>query len=208
MGSHLSVLHPFYGWIILHCMDRPRRRQRCPLQSSCLEDPMDGGAWKAVVHGVAEGWTRLSDFTFTFTFHFHALGKEMASHSSVLAWRVPGTGEPAGLPSVGSHRVGHDWSDSAAPAWIGHICVPFIHGWTLGYFYFLSVVYSAAQNMHMENNALPWAASKDRDWRNFTWLYSQCFFYLTSSVSILSQIEACFITGWEQAVLTWPLDAA
>ena len=114
MGSHLSVLHPFYGWIILHCMDRPRRRQRCPLQSSCLEDPMDGGAWKAVVHGVAEGWTRLSDFTFTFTFHFHALEKEMATHSSVLAWRIPGTGEPAGLPSVGSHRVGHDWSDLAA----------------------------------------------------------------------------------------------
>ena len=66
---------------------------------------MDGGAWKAVVHGVAEGWTQLSDFTFTFTFHFHALEKEMASHSSVLAWRVPGTGEPAGLPSVGLHRV-------------------------------------------------------------------------------------------------------
>ena len=72
-----------------------------PLQYSCLENPMDGGAWKA-----AEGRTRLSDFTFTF--HFHALEKEMATHSSVLAWRIPGTGEPDGLPSVGSHRVGHD----------------------------------------------------------------------------------------------------
>ena len=77
-----------------------------PLQYSCLENPMDGGAWKAAVHGVAEGRTRLSDFTFTF--HFHALEKEMATHSSVLAWRIPGTGEPGGLPSMRSHRVGHD----------------------------------------------------------------------------------------------------
>ena len=77
-----------------------------PLQYSCLENPMDGGAWWATVHGVAEGRTRLSDFTFTF--HFHALEKEMATHSSVLAWRIPGTGEPGGLPSMGSHRVGHD----------------------------------------------------------------------------------------------------
>ena len=79
--------------------------QRHPLQYSCLENPMDGGAWKAAVHGVAKGWTRLSDFTFTF--HFPALEKEMATHSSVLAWRIPGTEEPGGLPSMGSHRVGH-----------------------------------------------------------------------------------------------------
>ena len=77
-----------------------------PLQYSCLENPMDGGAWRAAVYGVAEGWTQLSDFTFTF--HFHALEKEMATYSSVLAWRIPGTGEPDGLPSMGSHRVGHD----------------------------------------------------------------------------------------------------
>ena len=77
-----------------------------PLQYSCQENPMDGGAWKAAVHGVAEGQTRLSDFTFTF--HFDALGKEMATHSSVLAWRIPGTGEPGGPLSMGSHRVGHD----------------------------------------------------------------------------------------------------
>ena len=64
-----------------------------------------GGAWKAAVHGVTDGRARLSDFTFTF--HFHALEKEMATHSSVLAWRIPGTGEPGGLPSMGSHRVGH-----------------------------------------------------------------------------------------------------
>ena len=67
---------------------------------------MDGGAWKAAVHGVAEGWSQLSNLTFTF--YFHALEKEMATHSSVLAWRVPGTAEPGGLPSIGLHRVGHD----------------------------------------------------------------------------------------------------
>ena len=74
------------------------------------KNPMDGGAWKAAVHGVAKSRTRLSNFIllFTFTFHFHALEKEMVTHSSVLAWRVPGTGKPGGLPSMGSHRVGHD----------------------------------------------------------------------------------------------------
>ena len=77
-----------------------------PLQYSCLENPMDGRAWRAAVHGVAKSQTRLSDFTFTF--HFHALEKEMATHSNVLAWRIPGTGEPGGLPSLGSHRVRHD----------------------------------------------------------------------------------------------------
>ena len=85
-----------------------------PLQYSCLENPMDGGAWWAVVHGVARSRARLSDFTFIF--HFPALGKEMAIHPSVLAWRIPGTEEPGGLPSMGSHRVGHDWSDLAAAA--------------------------------------------------------------------------------------------
>ena len=75
---------------------------------------MDWGAWWAAVHGVVRSPTRLSDFTFTF--HFHALEKEMATHSIVLAWRIPGTGEPGGLPSLGSHRVGHDWSDLAAAA--------------------------------------------------------------------------------------------
>ena len=76
-----------------------------PLQCSCLENPRDGGAWWAAVHGVARSQTPLS---FTFTFHFHALEKDMATHSSVLAWRIPGMGEPEGLPSMGSHRVGHD----------------------------------------------------------------------------------------------------
>ena len=83
-----------------------------PLQYSCLENPTDRGAWWAAVHGVDKSRTWLSDFTFTF--HFCALEKKMATHSSVLAWRIPGTGEPGGLPSMGSHRVGHDWSDLAA----------------------------------------------------------------------------------------------
>ena len=82
------------------------RSNGTPLQYSCLENPMDGEAWWAAVHGGAKSRTRLSDFTFPF--HFHALEKEMATHSSVLAWRIPGTGEPGGLPSMGSHRVGHN----------------------------------------------------------------------------------------------------
>ena len=78
-----------------------------PLWYSCLKHPMGGGAWWAAVRGVAEGRTRLSDFTVTF--HFHALEKDMATHSSVLAWRIPGTGDsPGGLSSMGSHRVGYD----------------------------------------------------------------------------------------------------
>ena len=98
-----------YGTWDLHCGIRLSEGNGTPLQYSCLENPMDGGAWWAAVHGVAKSRTWLSDFTFTF--HFHALEKEMATHCSVLAWRIPGTGEPGGLPSMGSHRVGHDWSD-------------------------------------------------------------------------------------------------
>src|SRR5574337_900137 len=77
-----------------------------PLQCSCLENPRHWGTWWASVYGVAQSRTRLSDFPFTF--HFDALEKEMATHSSVLAWRIPGMGKPGGLPSMGSHRVGHD----------------------------------------------------------------------------------------------------
>ena len=84
------------------------------LQFSCLKNPMDGRAWQATVHGVAKSQTGLSNFTLTFP--FHALEKEMASHSSVLTWRIPGTGEPGGLLSMGLHRVGHNWSDLAAAA--------------------------------------------------------------------------------------------
>ena len=77
-----------------------------PLQYFCLENPMDGGAWWAAVHGVAKSRAQLSNFTFTF--HFHALEKKMATHSSILAWRIPGTEEPSELLSMGSHRVGHN----------------------------------------------------------------------------------------------------
>ena len=105
-----------------------------PLQCSCLENPMDGGAWWATVHGVAESRTRLSDFTFTF--HSYALEKEMATHSSVLAWRIPGTAESSGLPSMGSHRVGHDWSDLAAAA----ATLRIMYSLSSGIFFYLSRV--------------------------------------------------------------------
>ena len=96
-----------YRVCVIHTkMASGQSRRWHPLQHSCPEDPMGGGAWWAAVHGVAKSQTRLSDVTFTF--HFHALEKEMATHSSVLAWRIPGTGEPGGLPSMGSHRVGQD----------------------------------------------------------------------------------------------------
>ena len=85
---------------------KARQGDGTPLQYSRLENPMDGGAWWAAVRGVAKSRTRLS--VFIFTFPFHALEKEVATHSSVLAWRIPGTGEPGGLPSMGSHRVGYD----------------------------------------------------------------------------------------------------
>ena len=87
-------------------------RNGTPLQYSCLENPMDGGAWWAAVHGVAKSRTQVSDFTFTF--HFHALEKELATHSSVLAWRISRMAGPGGLPSMGSHRVGCDLAAAAA----------------------------------------------------------------------------------------------
>ena len=124
---------------------------------SCLENPTDGGAWKAAVHGVAKGRTRLSDFTLTF--HFHALEKEMATHSSVLAWRIPWMAEPGGLPSMGSHRVGHDWSDLAA---VAAAVISIIHSFNLllkaaiyltppillNYFQFFTVTNNIAINIH------------------------------------------------------------
>ena len=101
-------------FIIARIWKQPGEGSGTLLQYSCLEKPMDGRAWQAAVHEVAKSRTQLSDFTFIF--HFHALKKEMATHSSVLAWRIPGMVEPDGLPSMGSHRVGHDWSDLAVAA--------------------------------------------------------------------------------------------
>ena len=100
MTTHSGILAWKIPWI------EATEGNGSPLRYSCLENPMDRGAWWAAVHGVARSQTGLSDFTFTF--HFHALEKEMATHSSVLAWRILGMGEPSGLPSMGSHRVGHD----------------------------------------------------------------------------------------------------
>ena len=89
--------------IFMYMQLSPGEGNGTPLQYSCLENPMDGGAWWAAVHGVAKSRTRLSNFPFTF--HFHALEKKMATHSSVLVWRILGMAEPGGLPSMGSHRV-------------------------------------------------------------------------------------------------------
>ena len=101
------AMHRFIRQVFEHLLCAvPGEGNGTPPQYSCLENSMDGGAWWAVVHGVAKSRTRLSDFMSTS--HFHALEKEMATHSSVLAWRIPGTGEPGGLPSMGSHRVRHD----------------------------------------------------------------------------------------------------
>ena len=106
--SHIQDYHyhlsKFHIYALVYCIGGEGNGTL--LQYSCLENPMDGGAWQPAVHGVAKSWTRLSDFIFTF--HFHVLQKEMATHSSVLAWRIPGMGEPGGLPSMGSHRVRHD----------------------------------------------------------------------------------------------------
>ena len=124
-----------------------------PLQYSCLENPMDGGAWWAPIHGVAKSRARLSDFTFTF--QFHALEKEMETHSSVLAWRIPGTEEPSGLPSMGSHRVRHDWGDFAAAAAMSFRIMVFLgykpmglldHDRFLPFFFFLKNLSTALHN--------------------------------------------------------------
>ena len=95
--------HPAY---LTYMQSTSREGNGTLLQYSCLENLMDGEDWCAAVHGVTKSWTRLSDFTFTF--HFHVLEKEMATHSRVLAWRIPGMAEPGGLLSLGLHRVGHD----------------------------------------------------------------------------------------------------
>ena len=112
MGS-LSVGHDWATSLSLFTFMHWRRKWQ-PTPVFLPGKSMDRGAWWAAVHGVAKCRIRLSNFTFSF--YFHALGKEMATHSSVLAWRIPETGEPGRLPSLRSLRVGHDWSDLAAVA--------------------------------------------------------------------------------------------
>ena len=114
-ASQVLCIHPSV-WVWLFFMVWFGEGNGTPLQYSCLESLMDGGAWWAAVHEVTKSRTQLSDFTLAF--HFHTLEKEIATHSSILPWRIPGTGEPGGLPStrVGSHTVGHDWSNLAAAA--------------------------------------------------------------------------------------------
>ena len=103
----MLLIHFVYTNILYILASTDREGNGTPLQYSCLENSKDRGAWWAAVHGVTKSRTQLSDFTF----QFHALEKEMATHSSVLAWRIPGMGEPGGLPSMGLHRVGYDCSD-------------------------------------------------------------------------------------------------
>ena len=121
LKPNCSLKKKYTSFIFKCCSTSLREGNGNPLQYSCLENPMDRGAWWAAVHEVAESRTRLSDFNFTF--HFRALEKEMETRSSALAWRIPGTGEPGGLPSMGSHIVRHDWSDLVAAAatyfWLG-----------------------------------------------------------------------------------------
>ena len=113
-GQTRTHWHPFWKshlYEISHYLEWPDgERNGTPLQYSCLENTMGGGAWWAAVHGVEKSWTRLSDFTFTF--HFHALEKEMAPHSSPLAWKIPWMEEPGRLQSTGSLRIGHNWVTS------------------------------------------------------------------------------------------------
>ena len=144
-----QVRLPYTLVIYLHHFLWLGRRQWHPTPALLPRNPMDGGAWWAAVQGVAKSWTRLSDFTFTF--HFHALEKEMATHFSVLAWRISGTGEPGGLLSMGSHRVGHEWSDlaaaAAAAAAMPKVLLPLPFSWLLtilSSLFSLSFTFSAA----------------------------------------------------------------
>ena len=155
-----------------------------PLQCSCLENPMDGGAWWAAVHGVAKSWTRLSNFTFTF--YFHALEKEMATHSSILAWRIPGTKEPGGRPSMGSPRVGHNWSDLAAAAGAASPCLRLL--------IFLPAVVipacvSSSPAFHMMYSAYKLNKQGDNihPWHTPFPIWNQCIFSISS-------YNCCFLT--------------
>ena len=159
-----------------------------PLQYSCLENPMDGGAWWAAVHGVTKSQTRLSDFPFTF--HFHSLETAMATHSSVLAWRIPGMGEPGGLRSTRSHRVRHDWSDLAAAAAVPQSCT------TLGDRMDCSLPGSLwiLQRRILEWVAIPFSreSSRPRDQTQVSWIAGRFFTIWDSGKSYIQ------IRKWKQ----------
>ena len=161
--NRCSKLHCFL--ILITAAATPGEGNGTPLQHSCLENPMDGGAWCVAAHGVARSRTRLSDFTFTF--HFHALEKEMATHSSVLAWRIPGTGEPGGLPPMGSHRVGHDWRDLAAAEMKKYVHIQqiklvrkqkgfILNSQNLGTIQMSIIRLAGKQTVVNSNNGIPW----------------------------------------------------
>ena len=154
---------------------------------------MDGGAWKAAVHGVAEGRTRLSDFTFTF--HFHALEKEMATHSSVLAWRIPGTGEPGGLLCMGSHRVRHDWSDLAVAVAgpVLHLLFTIVWPWM----YLLTPLMSASLLMKQDLHGcfIVWIRNSVDKWRVHSrwWINAMHLVKLTATPRVRMPISAFYL---------------
>ena len=167
---------------------------------------MDGGAWWAAVLGVAKSRTRQSDFTFTF--HFHALEKEMATHSSVLGWRIPGTGEPDGLPSMGSHRVGHNWSDLAAAAasalWATHPAMaPFKHlapPWPQwGHHHYCTLNFPLPNWLLPKTLYLFNVIHSIRHWISFSWFTHSIHNYLSSIYSAPRHWEhSCerVLTSW------------
>ena len=167
---------------------------------------MDRGAWWAAVHGVTGSWARLSNFTFTF--HFHALEKEMATHSSGLAWRIPGTGKPGRLPSMGSHRVGHDWSDSAAAVFaiVGFSKVSWMNIKSLICFW--SEVWGSLSNHCVYMQA--WKESNNN--LCFTALVTECYGRLGSLVQkqhmrvmleFWTLLESCCQDDWILHYLLW-----
>ena len=156
---------------------------------------MDRGAWQAEVHGVARSQTRLRDFTFTF--HFYALEKEMATHSSVPAWSIPGTGEPGGLPSLGSHRVRHDWTDLAAIfhcVYIPHLSYPFICWWTSkllpcsGYYSICAAEASTCSGYY-------------KQWHNEHW--GTCVSFNSDFLSVYAQQWDCWVIEFLRVLEIW-----
>ena len=156
------------------------------------------GAWWAAVHGVTKSRTWLSNFIFTF--HFHTLEKEMATHSSVPAWRIPGIGEPGGLPSTGSHRVGHDWSDLAAAAYGFHIPPNFLY---LKKF-FPNKNFGKKQDLGLKPD---FPALRASDWENYmnTQFFSLCKMDMLIGGGIPNEVATSIsqTDTWDQISTLW-----